>query len=191
MTLDARVNERTRIARDLHDTLLQSFQSLLLSLQSVFHLLPVAAGRRESHCRQHYRRGRRGDHRGPRRGAGSARVGDGDERSCGGDSAHSAKSLRPSKTPAIRPFSLSRCRVGRDRCIRSCATRSSASRARRCATRSAHAAATQIDVELRYDERQFRLRVRDDGKGVDSTVLRDGRPRRALRHARHARARRS
>src|SRR6185436_10349681 len=29
-TLDARVSERTRIARDLHDTLLQSLQGLLL-----------------------------------------------------------------------------------------------------------------------------------------------------------------
>jgi signal transduction histidine kinase len=29
-TLDARVSERTRIARDLHDTLLQSFQGALL-----------------------------------------------------------------------------------------------------------------------------------------------------------------
>ena len=33
-TLDARVSERTRIARDLHDTLLQSFQGALLRFQS-------------------------------------------------------------------------------------------------------------------------------------------------------------
>ena len=36
MTLEARVSERTRIARELHDTLLQSFQGLLLRFQSVF-----------------------------------------------------------------------------------------------------------------------------------------------------------
>ena len=40
MTLDARVSERTRIARDLHDTLLQSFHGLLLRFQTAFNLLP-------------------------------------------------------------------------------------------------------------------------------------------------------
>jgi len=40
MTLEARVNERTRIARELHDTLLQSFHGLLLRFQSVTTVLP-------------------------------------------------------------------------------------------------------------------------------------------------------
>ena len=40
MTLEARVGERTRIARDLHDTLLQSFHGLLLRFQTVSQLLP-------------------------------------------------------------------------------------------------------------------------------------------------------
>jgi signal transduction histidine kinase len=40
-TLEARASERTRIARDLHDTLLQSFQSLLLRFQSASKLLPA------------------------------------------------------------------------------------------------------------------------------------------------------
>src|SRR3974390_3597126 len=40
ITLDARVNERTRIARELHDTLLQSFHGLLLRFQTVSQLLP-------------------------------------------------------------------------------------------------------------------------------------------------------
>jgi signal transduction histidine kinase len=40
ITLEARVNERTRIARELHDTLLQSFQALLLVLQTVRNVLP-------------------------------------------------------------------------------------------------------------------------------------------------------
>ena len=38
-TLDARVSERTRIARDLHDTLLQSFHGVLLRLHTVSQLL--------------------------------------------------------------------------------------------------------------------------------------------------------
>ena len=40
MTLDARVGERTRIARELHDTLLQSFNGLLLRFQAASNILP-------------------------------------------------------------------------------------------------------------------------------------------------------
>ena len=43
VTLEARVGERTRIARDLHDTLLQSFQALLPRLQAVIYKLPEGA----------------------------------------------------------------------------------------------------------------------------------------------------
>src|SRR4029077_12381540 len=40
-----------------------------------------------------------------------------------------------------------------------------------------HAQAQRIEVEIRYDERQLRLRVRDDGKGIDPKHLNeDGRP---------------
>ena len=50
MTLEARVSERTRIARDLHDTLLQSFHGLLLRFQTVFRTATRAPdrGKRET-----------------------------------------------------------------------------------------------------------------------------------------------
>ena len=39
-----------------------------------------------------------------------------------------------------------------------------------------HAAARTVEVEIHYDEKNFRLRVRDDGKGIGPDVLRgDGR----------------
>ena len=41
--LEERVGERTRIARELHDTLLQSFQGLLLRFQAAVNLLPGRA----------------------------------------------------------------------------------------------------------------------------------------------------
>ena len=41
--LDERVSERTRIARELHDTLLQSFHGSLLRFQTASHLLPERA----------------------------------------------------------------------------------------------------------------------------------------------------
>src|SRR5262249_17268771 len=40
MRVEERVNERTRIARELHDSLLQGFQGLMFRLQAVRDLLP-------------------------------------------------------------------------------------------------------------------------------------------------------
>ena len=40
MRLEGRVEERTRIARELHDTLLQSFQGLMFPFQAARNLLP-------------------------------------------------------------------------------------------------------------------------------------------------------
>ncbi len=51
VTLDARVGERTRIARDLHDTLLQSFHGLLLRLQTAYLLLRARKRWREPSIR--------------------------------------------------------------------------------------------------------------------------------------------
>ena len=52
-----------------------------------------------------------------------------------------------------------------------------------------HAAAQAIEVEIRYDERYFRLRVRDDGKGIRPDVLRaDGRERHYGLHGMRERA---
>ena len=44
LTLDARIAERTRIARDLHDTLLQDFQGVLLLFDRSLRLLPERPG---------------------------------------------------------------------------------------------------------------------------------------------------
>ena len=37
-----------------------------------------------------------------------------------------------------------------------------------------HAAASHIEVEIRYDHDQLRLRIRDDGKGIDHKILKPG-----------------
>jgi len=38
-----------------------------------------------------------------------------------------------------------------------------------------HARARRIEVEIRYDSSQLRVRVRDDGVGIDASVLQEGR----------------
>jgi len=37
-----------------------------------------------------------------------------------------------------------------------------------------HGCARQIEAEVRYDSRTFRLRIRDDGVGIDPRVLKQG-----------------
>jgi hypothetical protein len=51
MRLDERVNERTRLARDLHDTLLQGFQGLMLRLQAIDESLPEGEQKTSSNGR--------------------------------------------------------------------------------------------------------------------------------------------
>ena len=72
-----------------------------------------------------------------------------------------------STLPIAGPHSVSPWRVGRKICILSSQTRST--KALRNAFR--HSQARQIEVEIRYDNEQFRLRVRDDGKGMGPAIL--------------------
>jgi signal transduction histidine kinase len=37
-----------------------------------------------------------------------------------------------------------------------------------------HAQASKIEAEIRYDHTELRLRIRDDGKGIDPKFLREG-----------------
>ena len=37
--------------------------------------------------------------------------------------------------------------------------------------RARHARAGRVEAEIRYDDREFRLRLRDDGRGIDPGVL--------------------
>ena len=48
LRFEERVSERTRIARELHDTLLQSFHGLLLRFQTVSNLLPAGEPKQNS-----------------------------------------------------------------------------------------------------------------------------------------------
>jgi signal transduction histidine kinase/streptogramin lyase len=170
MQVEARVNERTRIARDLHDTLLQSFHGLILRFQAATNLLPErpaeAKQRFESAIDQAAQAVTEG--RDAVQGLRSSTVETndlamaisalGEELAADGTIADSALfRMAVEGTPRnLHP-------ILRDEVYRI------AGETLRNAFR--HAQARQIEVEIHYDARQFRLRVRDDGKGIDPEIL--------------------
>jgi signal transduction histidine kinase len=171
MTLDARVSERIRIARDLHDTLLQSFQGLLLRFQSASKILPArpveAKQRLDSALDQAAQAITEG--RDAVQGLRSSAFETNDL--ANGITAIAAELTSDSSgidLPVIdvevqgAPRNLNP--VVRDEAYRI------AGEALRNAFR--HAQARRITVEIRYDKRHFHLAVRDDGTGMDDEAIR-------------------
>ena len=134
--LDERVNERTRIARELHDTLLQSFHGLLLQFQTAAYLLPERPAEARAqldgaidHAAKAITEGRDAV-QGLR--ASTARTQRSRDRDP--DPRRRARERRERADAARHSASPSRARRGI--CIRSSATRSTRSRQKPCATPS-------------------------------------------------------
>ena len=170
--MEERLEERERIARELHDTLLQSFQGLLLHLQAVSNLLPSS----------------------PQEG--KQKLGSAIDRAALAvrEGRHAVHNLRSSVT-VTKDLAFALNTLGRE--LASAETNKNAptfhvdvegetrdlhpilrdevyriaGEAMRNAFR--HGDAHNIEVEIRYDKRQLRLRMRDDGKGIDPKVLTD------------------
>jgi signal transduction histidine kinase len=170
MTLEARVSERTRIARELHDTLLQSFQGLLLRFHSASKLLPARPDEAKQRLDSALDQGAeaiaegRDAVQGLRSSASETNDLANGIIALGEDLASNTSAL---DSPAIEvevegaPRNLNP--IVRDEAYRI------AGEALRNAFR--HARARLITVEIRYDKRQFLLRVRDDGKGIDEETV--------------------
>jgi signal transduction histidine kinase/ligand-binding sensor domain-containing protein len=170
MRLDERVGERTRIARDLHDTLLQSFQGVLLKFHAVTFLLrdqPAEAGQRLESAIEEARRAI-AEGRDAVQGLRSSTVVTEDlARAITTFGDNLVADRNSADSPAFRvqvegaPRSI--VPIVRDEVYRIAGE----------ALRNAfgHAGARRIEVDILYDKRQLRLRVRDDGKGIDPQVL--------------------
>jgi signal transduction histidine kinase/ligand-binding sensor domain-containing protein len=166
--LEERVEERTRIARDLHDTLLQTFQGLMLRFQVVDELLPPGKAKEELQSTLEF-----GD-----QAVVEARNAVHDLRSSATTNNDLAHALRTLGTELAKETTTTFRLVveGRQRDLNPI-VRDEIYRIAREALRNAdaHAAASHIEAEITYDEQLIRLRVRDDGKGIPADVLEGGR----------------
>jgi signal transduction histidine kinase/ligand-binding sensor domain-containing protein len=169
---EERTGERTRIARDLHDTLLQSFHGLLLQLRTAYELLPGRPG----DAKQTLGTAIDGafhavtEGRDAVQGLRASTIG-------GDDLAAAIKTLgedlaaqRTGSSPAVLHVNV----AGTPQILRPL-VRDEIYRIAGESLRNAfhHAGATRIEVDLCYNERKLWLRVRDDGKGIDPRFLRE------------------
>jgi signal transduction histidine kinase len=163
-----RFAERTRIARELHDTLLQSFQGLMLRLQVVNELLPEGGAKEQleqtlERADQAIAEGR------------SAVYDLRSSITIGNDLPQAVRALGTElATQDSAAFRLVVEGPARD--LRPI-VRDELYRITREALRNAfsHARAHHIETEITYGDRAFRLRIRDDGKGIPPEILEDGR----------------
>jgi signal transduction histidine kinase len=173
LRFEARLAERTRIARELHDTLLQSFQGLMLHFQAVNELVPPGAAK-----------------------DGLEKALDRADQAIA-ESRDAIQNLRSSTTvtnelaqamatlgeefagPRADQRALPAFRVSIEGAPRELhpILRDDIYRIAREALRNAfrHAQANAIEAEITYGPRLLRLRVRDDGKGIDPKLLEAGR----------------
>jgi signal transduction histidine kinase len=167
--LDERVNERTRIARELHDTLLQSFHGLLLRFQTAAYLLPDRAAEAKDHLDVAIDQAARaiGEGRDAVQGLRTSTVERNDLaiaiRTLGDELATASAHQRPAFRVAVEGQTRDLHPIVRDDIYKI------AAEALRNAFR--HAQAGQVEAEIRYSNEEFRLRVRDDGRGIDPKVL--------------------
>jgi signal transduction histidine kinase len=167
--VEERVNERTRIARDLHDTLLQSFYGLLLQFQSAMYLLPgrpeEARKRLESALDQAEDAINEG--RDAVQGLRSSTLEFNDIAEATRTMGKALATTENQTTTVFRVEVEGKPRnlhpILRDEVYRI------VGEALRNAFRHAHA--RRIEVQIHYDDRKFQLRIKDDGKGIDPGIL--------------------
>ena len=171
--LEERVGERTRVARELHDTLLQSFHGLLLRFQTVSNSLPTGELKHKLDDAIDQAAQAITDGRDAVQGLRSSTTVTNDLGSA--ITALGTELARGELNPSAAEFHVEV--EGSPRDLHPI-LRDEVYRIAGEALRNAlhHAQAQRIEVELRYDARQLRLRVRDDGKGIDPKLLsEDGR----------------
>jgi signal transduction histidine kinase len=168
-----RPDERTRIARELNDKLLQSFHGLILRFQAVREMLPQAPEAAGDALQSAIDRSVTAITEA--RDAVQALRGEEEEEDFSGVLANIAREFRLD-TESPRETQYRVLIEGLPRPLHP-VVRDGLYRIAREAVGNAfrHARPTQIELDIRYDKGNFRLRVRDDGCGIDPRVLTSGR----------------
>jgi signal transduction histidine kinase/ligand-binding sensor domain-containing protein len=172
--LEARVSERTRIARELHDTLLQGLHGLMFQFQAARNMLPRNPDRAKVAFDNAI-------------GATEQAISESEDairdlrsESCMDSDlvqllTSAAEELAALEAP-IRIVPTFRVTEEGERQDLAPILQNEIYRVAREVLRNAfrHAEATRIEAEIRFDRRTFCLRIRDDGKGIDPQVLAEG-----------------
>jgi signal transduction histidine kinase/ligand-binding sensor domain-containing protein len=163
---EARLNERTRIARELHDNLLQTVQGLMLSLQAVSEMMPTGAAKNKLEKTLEI-----GD-RATREGRKA--VQDLRSASTTGDLTQAVRALGD-ELASGNGATFRLVVEGPMRELHSIVRDEIYSIARE-ALRNAftHACATRIEAEIGFTDRLLQLRIRDDGKGITPDIAQQG-----------------
>ncbi|MEO8427849.1 MAG: sensor histidine kinase, partial [Verrucomicrobiota bacterium] len=170
LRLEERLNERTRIARELHDTLLQSFQGVLMKFSSVRHLIPERPAEAQKTLDRVVEQARQAINEGRDAVQGL--------RSTQADSNDLPRAIRSlgevfaADQGGRTPVEFRVAVEGDPRALAPLVQNDVyriAGEALRNAFR--HSQAGRIEVKIRYEPRQFSLSVRDDGKGIDQKLL--------------------
>ncbi|MEN3328897.1 MAG: hypothetical protein V7638_3704 [Acidobacteriota bacterium] len=166
--MEERLEERERIARDLHDTLLQSVQGLILKFHAVLKQIPAdmpahnALEKTLDHADEVLAEGR---DRIRNLRVHSASLSDlpaafravAEETSEGREAIFTM--VVEGHVRELHPLVLEECYcIGREAIINALT----------------HSEGQHVEAEITYDPRQFRLRVRDDGRGIDPSILEAG-----------------
>jgi PAS domain S-box-containing protein len=170
--LEARVSERVRIAREVHDTVLQSFHGLILRFQVARDMLPLnpeeamqALDGALSMADEAIAESR--DAIQDLRSEPVERVDLAHLLTAVGEELEESQDVDPPAfSVTVEGHRRTLVPVLQDEIYRIC----------REILRNAfrHSGARHVAAEILYDEQLLRLRIRDDGKGIDPQVLEDG-----------------
>ena len=165
---EERLAERTRIARELHDTLLQSVQGLILRFHAVAKQMPSQEPARQA-LEEALDRA-------------DQVIGEGRERVRNlRDSAASLSDLPSAfqrvveESPQGSAATFKAVVEGSARELHPMVLEESFSIGREALVNAlTHSGGLHIEVEITYDPHHLRLRVRDDGRGIDPSILESG-----------------